>query len=79
MDKEQLAKDAERLLEDMTLKHALDAMRMDALEELAKADASVPHKIMTWQAKTAAIDDFRVQLKAYILNAKDEPKKAGFA
>ncbi len=79
MNKEQLAKEAERILREPALVHALGAMRADSLEELAAAPAQDTAEIAKWQAQVAAIDEFRERLEAYIRDGSLPPERPGFA
>lgn len=69
MDKEQLKLEAERLVNDQTLRIALQNMRSDALERLATADASDQKEVLKFQMKVAAIDGLLSELAAMIQSA----------
>ena len=66
MNKADLAKEAERLLKDPYLEHALDCIRKDTCEALLTADVAEPNKIIRLQARAAIVDEIRDQLKGYI-------------
>jgi hypothetical protein len=66
MTKSDLAKEAERLLKDQYLSHALDAIRKDTCEALLTADAADTNQIIRLQARAAIVDEIRDQLGSYI-------------
>jgi len=70
------AKEAARLLADDTLKLAFDAVRLDALEALAAADADDKTMILRLQSRVASIDDIRAELRAAILRQGEAPNEA---
>lgn len=78
MRKDDLAKEAERLLKDQYLDYALDAIRKDTCEALLTADAADTNQIIRLQARAAIVDEIRDQLKAYI-QAMKVPEHRGFA
>lgn len=72
---EYLAKEAERLLRDDVLAAAINAMRAEALEELAACHAPDVHAVQKLQARVAACDDLSTQLQRYIValgNSSDD-------
>lgn len=68
ISRDRLALEAERLLNDEFLQHALGEMRTDALDRLALADADDKTKILRFQQKVAVIDEVLDTLRGYILN-----------
>ena len=64
------AKEADRLLNDATLKGVLDNMRQEALEKLAAESADDKTQILWWQAHVATIDNIRAELRARILRTE---------
>ena len=77
MEPDYYAKEAERLLRDDILNHALDAVRREALEDLSRADAGNTVSILRLQQKVAAIDDIRSELRAAILRRSNAASPAG--
>ena len=67
MTLDHLAAEAERLGKDETLNMALDALRLEALNELAGADADNKTLVLRLQQKVAVIDDIRSELKGMVL------------
>ena len=61
-----LAKEAERLLKDQYLEHALNAIRVETCEALLTADAADTNQIIRLQARAAIVDEIRDQLRSYI-------------
>lgn len=57
------AKEAERLSKDESLNTLLDALRLEALNDLANVEADKPIDVLRLQQKVAAIDDIRIGLK----------------
>lgn len=72
MKPEHLAKESDRLLHDDVLNHALDAMRKEALEDLAVEDAEDIVAVLRLQQRVAAVDEFRGMLNRYILAASSD-------
>lgn len=68
---EHLKREAERLKADELFNTALDAIRSEALDSLATADADNFTVIVRWQQRVAVIDEIRATLDRYIL--ADEP------
>jgi len=64
-----LAKDADRLKHDELFNKALDAIRSEALESLAVADADNYATIVRWQQRVQVVDEIRATLDRYILAA----------
>ena len=77
MGPDHYAKEADRLLRDDTLNHALDAVRREALEDLSRADAGNTVSILRLQQKVAAIDEIRSELKAAILRRSNAASPVG--
>jgi hypothetical protein len=75
MTSEHLAKEADRLLADDVLQHALDNMRQEALESLARADPADSIMITRLQAGVASVDEFRSELERYILAIPEEEER----
>ena len=68
MQAEHYAKEADRLLHDDTLNHALDTLRSEALEELASVDADNKTDIIRRQQMVLLIDEIRAELRRAIAN-----------
>lgn len=66
MNKEDLAKEAERVGREPVLNYALDEMRKDSLEELVLAPPGELEEIAKYQAQVRAIDEFRERLESYM-------------
>lgn len=66
MRAEHLAREASRLLNDEVLQEALAAIRLEALEDLARADADDRTAILRLQAKVSVVEEFCDQLRRYI-------------
>lgn len=62
-----LAKEAERLQNDPIFNEALQAIRAEALDALAVADADNKTMILRLQQKAAVIDEIRTTLARFIL------------
>ncbi len=77
MEKSHLAAEAERLERDETLQTALDAIRSEAMEALAIADADDKTLILRLQQKVAVIDDIRSALKGMILRGSKTANSPG--
>lgn len=65
-DNERLAAEAQRLFENEAFIHALDAMRMSALEGLVRTPATDIEAIRDHQAKVRVVDDLRGSLSDFI-------------
>lgn len=74
MSKEQLAAEAQRLKENEAFQAALNSMRSDALEGLARTPATDIETIRDHQARVRVVDDLRGNIEAFIRNGL--PKKA---
>lgn len=72
MNPDHLAKEADRLLHDDVLNHALDALRTEALEDLAVEDVDDALAILRLQQRVAVVDEFRGMLNRYILAASSD-------
>lgn len=72
MRQDHLAKEAERLITDPVLVHAIMEVRKDALENLASADASDVTEIIRWQQRVAVVDEILLTLRRYILAMPEE-------
>jgi hypothetical protein len=70
-----LPKEAQRLLEDDTLNLAFDAIRLEALSDLATVKADDTTAVLRLQQKVAAIEDIRAALHS----AANRPKPANSA
>lgn len=77
MSLDHLAAEADRLERDETLNMALDALRLEALNELAGADADKLITILRLQQKVAVIDDIRSALKGMILRGSKTANSPG--
>lgn len=64
-----LAKEADRLKNDELFNKALDAIRSEALDSLATADADNCATIVRWQQRVQVVDEIRATLDRYILAA----------
>lgn len=78
-EKQHLALEAERLLNDDTINKALDAMRIVGLENLVLVDPSKPDDIRKWQAYVAAVDAFRGQLSVFVTRGKERTQRGSVA
>lgn len=72
MNKDHLAKEAERLLKDDVLLHALADMRRNALDALVSADASNTISILRAQQSVAACDEIQNVLSSYVVAGKSK-------
>lgn len=66
---EHYAREADRLLHDDILSAAFDAVRREALEALAVADAANINEIMRLQAIAGVVTEVRALLEASIIAA----------
>jgi hypothetical protein len=73
------AKEAQRLLDDDTLKYALDTMRADALEALAACDADAKTMVIRLQQKVQVIDGIRSELSSAVLRMTTAQTSGTFA
>jgi len=79
MNADHLAKEAARLRDDETLQKAFDAIRSDALDALAMADADDKTMILRLQQRAAVIDEIRNVLDRYIMAADVQENAGSFA
>jgi len=73
MTDEQIAIEANTIKTSQVFQMALDAMRSEALEGLARASATDSEAIRDHQAKVRVVDDLRGSLEAFI--RKGQPAK----
>ncbi len=66
MNAEHWAREAQRLQDDNTFNRALDDIKRDALEKLAKADAEKPTDIIQLQQRVQVVDEIRNTLGMYV-------------
>lgn len=69
MTGEHLKREADRLKNDELFNQALDAIRSEALDSLATADADNYATIVRWQQRVQVVDEIRATLDRYILAA----------
>lgn len=74
-----LAKEAVRLKHDEILNMALDAIRAEALEGLARIDADDVTPILKLQSRVFVVDEIRATLDAYILAADTQEDAGSYA
>lgn len=74
-----LAKEAARLKADEIFNKALDAVRSDALDALAVADADDKTMILRLQQRVSVIDEIRATLDRYIIAADAQEAPGSFA
>lgn len=74
-----LAKEAERLKNDDFFNQTLDAIRANALDDLATANADDKTMILRLQQKVAAIAEIRNVLDRYIMAADVQENAGSFA
>jgi hypothetical protein len=74
-----LAKEADRLKHDEIFNMALDAIRAEALEGLARIDADDITPILKLQSRVFVVDEIRATLDAYILAADVQEDAGSFA
>ena len=67
IDREHLAKEAERLLRDEVLREAVGRVRGAAVDALIRADATQAHEVVRLQAKIAVCDEFLDELRDMVL------------
>lgn len=73
MTPEMLAIEAERLLRDSTLMHAVKLMRDEAVEALINTDAEKFETICRWQAQARMADEIPQILRRFVAaQASDE-------
>jgi hypothetical protein len=74
MDKEFLAKEAERLAKDPVFLEVLGRIRVNAIEQLIKVNADDKTLILTLQAFAKVCDVFPAELQAMVQSS--QPRKA---
>lgn len=74
-----LAKEAARLKADDLFNQALDAIRSEALNSLAVADADNYATIVRWQQRVSVVDEIRATLDRYILASEPAEQTGSFA
>lgn len=74
-----LAKEADRLKSDELFNKALDAIRSEAMDSLATADADDKTAILRYQQKVAVVDEIRATLDRYILAAASQEDAGSYA
>lgn len=79
MNRDHLAKEAARLKADEIFNKALDAIRSDALDALAVADADDKTMILRLQQRASVIDEIRATLDRYIIAADAQESPGSFA
>jgi hypothetical protein len=67
MNADHYAKEADRLLNDDVLTHAMAKVRQEALESLATVPAHDLNMVLRYQALVASLDDIRSELRSAIL------------
>jgi len=74
ISEEQLAKEADRLVNDLVLNHAIQEARTEHLERMSTIDPADFAEMVRTQAVVTALDDVMFTLQRYILaddNYKD--------
>ena len=79
MNTDHLTKEADRLKNDEIFNKALDDIRAEALEDLAKAVANDVINIHRFQQKVAVVDEIRATLDRYIMAADVQENPGSFA
>jgi hypothetical protein len=74
-----LAQEADRLKSDELFNKALDAIRSEALDSLATADADSYATIVRWQQRVQVVDEIRATLDRYILAADAQEDPGSYA
>jgi len=69
---EHLAKEADALLTNDVLRHALAELRSDTLEELALVEASDANMVIRAQQTVRVIDGLISRLTEYVMNMPDQ-------
>lgn len=64
---EHLAAEAERLLKDPILNHALKDIRNEALDDLSRTDANDTGKVIALQQRAILANEILDQLQRYII------------
>ncbi len=75
MNKQHLAKEAARLLDDDVLHTAFDCVRRQALEALGTCDVNDRTQVLRLQARVHVIEEVRSELHAMVL--RGSPERAG--
>jgi hypothetical protein len=71
-----LAKEAARLRDDDLFNMALDAIRTEALEDLANANADDKTAILRLQQRAVVVDEIRAMLDRYVMAAGSSQENA---
>lgn len=79
MTPDHYAKEAKLLLENDTLKHALDTLRAEALEALALCDVEAKTTILRLQMTVQVIDGIRSELESAVLRTATANSTGTFA
>lgn len=79
MNSDHLAKEADRLKHDETFNMALDKIRAEALEGLARIDADDMTAILKLQCRAFVVDEIRTTLDSWILAADVQEETGSFA
>lgn len=79
MSSDHLAKEAARLKADDIFNMALDRVRAEALEGLARIDADDMTAILKLQCRVFVVDEIRTTLDAYILAEDVQEEPGSFA
>lgn len=74
-----LAKEADRLKHDEIFNMALDQIRAEALEGLARIDADDVTPILKLQSRVFVVDEIRATLGRYIMAADVQENPGSFA
>lgn len=74
-----IPKEAQRLLDDETLKTAFDIVRLDALNALADVKADDLTAVLRLQQRVAVIDDIRSELSNAVLRTATANPSGSFA
>lgn len=65
-ERERLALEAKRLINDQTLKTALSNIRQSAVDKLISADPTNTAEVIRYQEKTKICDEFMAELQSMI-------------
>lgn len=79
MNPDHLAKEADRLKHDELFNRALDAIRSEALDSLATADADSFTDIVRLQQRVLVVDEIRATLDRYILAVESDENSGSYA
>lgn len=74
-----IPKEAQRLLEDDTLRLAFDAIRLEALNDLATVKADDITAVLRLQQRVQAIEDIRTELQSAANRSKPANSAGTFA